>query len=139
MLSDCSHDVHLFSAPPGPPNVTAQTIGPYMVLVVVTPSPSGGLTTSYNVTISNSSYTTSPPVVMTNGSAMVTFTGLRNDSSYTISAVAINCAGNSSTSTQRYISCMYTSLVQVTSVLMIQACIYHIYNSILALGSVENM
>ena len=106
----------IFSAPPGPPNVMAQTIGPDMVLVVVTPSPSGGLTTSYNVTISNSSYTTSPPVIMTNGSAMVTFTGLRNDSSYNISAVAINCAGNSSTSIQRYISCMYTGLVQVTSV-----------------------
>ena len=102
----------IFSAPPGPPNVTAQAIGPDMVLVEVTPSPSGGLTTSYNVTISNSSYTTSPPVVMTNGSAMVTFTGLRNDSSYSISAVAINCAGNSSTSIQRYISCMYTGLIQ---------------------------
>ena len=98
----------IFSAPPGPPNVMAQTIGPDMVLVVVTPSPSGGLTTSYNVTISNSSYTTSRPVDMTSGSAMVTFTGLRNDSSYNISAVAINCAGNSSTSIQRYISCMYT-------------------------------
>ena len=80
--------------------------------------PSGGLTTSYSVTISNCSYTTSPPVVMTNGSAMVTFTGLRNDSSYNISAVAINCAGNSSTSIQRYISCMYTGLVQLTSVCM---------------------
>ena len=108
----------IFSAPSGPPNVMAQTNGPDMVLVVVTPSPSGGLTTSYNVTISNCSYTTSPPVVMTNGSAMVTFTGLRNDSSYNISAVAINCAGNSSTSIQRYISCMYTGLVQLTSVCM---------------------
>ena len=96
----------IFSAPPGPPNVMAQTNGPDMVLVVVTPSPSDGLTTSYNVTISNRSYTTSPPVVMTNGFAMVTFTGLRNDSSYNISAAAINCAGNSSTSIQREHRCI---------------------------------
>ena len=115
VLSDYSNYMCIFSAPPGPPDVMAQTIGPDMVLVVVTPSPSGGLTTNYSVTVSNSSYTTSSPTVMTNGSAMVTFTGLRNDSSYTISAVAINCAGNSSTS---YISCMYTDMVHVTSVCM---------------------
>ncbi|KAL5500509.1 hypothetical protein EMCRGX_G012085 [Ephydatia muelleri] len=93
--------------PPGRPNVVANAIGPGMVLVVMNPSSSGGLPTSYNVTISNSSYvySNSTPAFL-NGSAMVTFTGLTNSTSYTISAVAINCAGssNSSNPTTIYVS-----------------------------------
>ena len=99
----------IFSGSPGAPNVVANTIGPDMVLVVVNPSSSGGLPTSYSITISNSSYvySNSTPAFL-NGSAMVTFTGLTNSTSYTISAVAINCAGSSSSSntTTIYISCM---------------------------------
>ena len=46
----------IFSGLPGRPNpVLANTIGPGMVLVIVNPSSSGGLPTSYNVTISNGS------------------------------------------------------------------------------------
>ena len=114
------------SAPPGPPNVMAQTIGPDMVRVVVSPSPNGGRPTSYNVSISNSSYTSSP-VVMANGSAVVTFAGLRNVSTYNISAVAINCAGN--TITESYISCMYTGLVQMSVCTQVwKRCVYvHVY------------
>eukprot|EP00731_Ephydatia_muelleri_P011466 Em0006g360a len=76
---------------PGAPNAVANTTGPDMVLVVVNPSSSGGLPTSYNVTISNSRFI---PAFL-NGSAMVTFTGLTIGTTYTISAVAINCAGSS--------------------------------------------
>ncbi|KAL5500515.1 hypothetical protein EMCRGX_G012093 [Ephydatia muelleri] len=98
----------IFSGPPGRPNAVANTIGPDMVLVVVNPSSSGGLPTNYSVTISNSSsvYSNSTPAFL-NGSAMVTFTDLTNSTNYTISAVAINCAGSSSSSdpTTIYVSC----------------------------------
>ncbi|KAL5500536.1 hypothetical protein EMCRGX_G012114 [Ephydatia muelleri] len=91
---------------PGSPNVT-KTIGPDMVLVILNPSSSDGLPTSYNVTISNSSYvySNSTPAFL-NWSAMVTFTGLTNSTNYTISAVAINCAGSSKPTTI-YVSCMF--------------------------------
>ena len=99
----------IFSGPPGRPIAVANTIGPDMVLVVVKPSSSGGLPTSYNVTISNSSYgySNSTPAFL-NGSAMFTFTGLTIGTNYTISAVAINCADSSSSSntTTIYVSCM---------------------------------
>eukprot|EP00731_Ephydatia_muelleri_P011552 Em0006g446a len=98
--------------PPGRPNpVLANTIGPGMVQVMVNPSSSGGLPTSYSVTISNSSYmnvcSNSTPAFL-NGSAMFTCNGLTNSTNYTISAVAINCAGssNSSNPTTIYVSCM---------------------------------
>ncbi|KAL5500561.1 hypothetical protein EMCRGX_G012145 [Ephydatia muelleri] len=88
------------AALPGHPNAVANTIGPDMVLVVVNPSSSGGLPTSYNVTISNSSYVYSNSTsAFLNGSAMVTFTGLTIGTTYTISAVAINCAGSSNPTT----------------------------------------
>ena len=75
--------------------------------MVVNPSSSGGLPTSYNVTISNSSYvySNSTPAFL-NGSAIVTFTGLTIGTNYTISAVAINCAGSSNT-TRIDVSCKY--------------------------------
>ena len=94
--------------PPGTTNGMASTIGSDMVLVVVNLSSSGGLPTSYNVNISNSSYvyTKSTPAFL-NGSAMVTFTGLTNTTTYTISAVAINCAGSSNPATIISMSCMY--------------------------------
>ena len=100
-------NTYIFSGPPGSPNAVAKTIGLDMVLVVVNPSSSGGLPTSYNVTISNSSYvySNSTPAFL-NGSAMVTFTGLTIGTNYTISAVAINCAGSSNT-TIINVSCMY--------------------------------
>ncbi|KAL5500548.1 hypothetical protein EMCRGX_G012130 [Ephydatia muelleri] len=92
---------------PGRPNAVANTIGPGMVLVVVNPSSSGGLPTSYNVTISNSSYvySNSTPAAFLNGFAIVTFTGLTIGTNYTIS-VAINCAGSSNPTTI-YISCAH--------------------------------
>ena len=97
----------IFSGPPGAPSVVANTIGPDMVQVVVNPSSSGGLPTSYNVTISNSSYVYSNTTpAFPNGSAMIIFTGLTNSINYTISSVAINCAGSSNFTTI-YVSGMY--------------------------------
>ena len=65
----------MVSGPPAAPNTMENTIGADIVLVVVNPSSSGGLPTSYNVSISNSSYvySNSTPAFL-NGSAMVTFT-----------------------------------------------------------------
>ena len=110
MSEQMVHLIKLFSGPPGSLNAVANSIGSDMVLVVVNPSSCGGLPTSYNVTISNSSYGYSSftPAFL-NGSAMVTVTGLTIGTNYTISAVAINCAGssNSSNPTRIYFSCMY--------------------------------
>ena len=83
----------ILSGPPGAaPNVVANTIGADMVLVVVNPSSIGGLPTSYNVTISNSSYMygcRNSTSAFLNGSEMVTFTGLTNSTSYTISSTVL--------------------------------------------------
>eukprot|EP00731_Ephydatia_muelleri_P011169 Em0006g63a len=62
--------------------------------VTWTPPTTGGVPTSYNVTINDSS---SPVVIGDNGSPVYThtFTGLVSDTLYTVSVVAINCAGSS--------------------------------------------
>eukprot|EP00731_Ephydatia_muelleri_P011273 Em0006g167a len=62
--------------------------------VTWTPPITGGVPTSYNVTINGSS---SPVVIADNGSPVYThtFTGLVSDTLYTVSVVAINCAGSS--------------------------------------------
>ena len=97
----------IFSGPPGARNARANIIGADMVLVVVNPSSSGGLPTSNSVTISNSSYECRnyTPAFL-NGSAMVSFTCLTNSTNYTISVMAINCAGSSNT-TKIDVSCKY--------------------------------
>ena len=58
--------------------------------VTWTPPTTGGVPTSYNVTINDSS---SPVVIADNGSSVYThtFTGLVSDTLYTVSVVAINC------------------------------------------------
>eukprot|EP00731_Ephydatia_muelleri_P036229 Em0219g4a len=58
------------------------------------PPTTGGVPTSYNVSINDSS---SPVVIPDNGSSLYThtFTGLTSDTLYTVSVVAINCAGTS--------------------------------------------
>eukprot|EP00731_Ephydatia_muelleri_P011678 Em0006g572a len=62
--------------------------------VTWTPLTTGGVPTSYNVTINDSS---SPVVIADNGSSVYThtFTGMVSDTPYTVSVVAINCAGAS--------------------------------------------
>ena len=69
-----------------------------------TPPTTGAVPTSYNVTINDSS---SPVVIADNGSPVYThtFTGLVSDTLYTVSVVAINCAG-SSNGTKGTGSCM---------------------------------
>ena len=97
---------NFISGSPGVPSITANTTDMAWLVVAITPSPYGGLPTSYTAIISNSSYTSSPVVITaaTSVSATISFTGLRNDSFYNISIVAINCAGNNSTSIQTFVS-----------------------------------
>ncbi|KAL5500193.1 hypothetical protein EMCRGX_G011710 [Ephydatia muelleri] len=69
-------------------------------LTVIWASPTiGVIPTSYNVTINDS---TSPVVIAANGSPVYThtFTGLVSDTPYTVSVVAINCAGASNVTSQ---------------------------------------
>ncbi|KAL5500726.1 hypothetical protein EMCRGX_G012322 [Ephydatia muelleri] len=88
---------------PGPP-VISVSIGSHLELTVTwTPPTTGGVPTSYNVTINDSS---SPVVIADNGSPVYThtFTGLVSDTLYTVSVVAINCAGQNLTSTRAFMS-----------------------------------
>ena len=63
-----------------------------------------GVPTSYNVTINDSS---SPVVMAANGSPVYThtFTGLVSDTLYTVSVVAINCAGASNGTSESSWTC----------------------------------
>ena len=82
-------------ASPGPVgNMTVTSPSVDQLTVTWTPPTTGGVPTSYNVTISDSS---SPVVIGDNGSPVYThtFTGLVSDTLYTVSVVAINCAGSS--------------------------------------------
>ncbi|KAL5500563.1 hypothetical protein EMCRGX_G012148 [Ephydatia muelleri] len=84
--------------PPRPARITAWappvTSPPDQLTVTWTPPTTGGAPTSYNVTINDSS---SPVVIADNGSSVYThtFPGLVSDTLYTVSVVAINCAGAS--------------------------------------------
>ena len=87
----------LVPASPGPVrDMTAMSISVDQLTVTWTPPTTGGVPTSYNVTINDSS---SPVVIADNGSPVYThtFTGLVSDTLYTVSVVAINCVGSSST------------------------------------------
>eukprot|EP00731_Ephydatia_muelleri_P011186 Em0006g80a len=80
---------------PGPVGNMAVTSPSVDQLTVTwTPPTPDGVPTSYNVTINDSS---SPVVIADNGSPVYnhTFTGLVSDTLYTVSVVAINCAGSS--------------------------------------------
>ena len=61
--------------------------------VTWTPPTTGGVPTSYNVTINDSSNTQAS--IPANGPLQYTFIGLTNNTLYTVSVVAINCAGSS--------------------------------------------
>ena len=82
---------------PGSPSIVNNDIGPNQLTVTWTPPTTGGVPTSYNVSINNSG---SPVVIPHNGSSLYihTFTGLISDTFYTVSVVAINCAGQNLTS-----------------------------------------
>ena len=88
---------------PGPP-VISVSIGSHLELTVTwTPPTTGGVPTSYSVTINDSS---SPVVIADNGSPVYThtFIGLVSNTLYTVSVVAINCAGQNLTSTRAFMS-----------------------------------
>ena len=72
--------------------------------VTWTPPTTGGVPTSYNVSINDSS---SHMVIPDNGSSLDihTFTGLISDTLYTVSVVAINCAGTSNATSETEGTC----------------------------------
>ena len=87
-------------ASPGPVgNTRVSSASVDQLTVTWSPSTTGGVPTSYNVSINDSS---SPVVIPDNGSSLYThtFTGLNSDTLYTISVVTINCAGTSNVVTQ---------------------------------------
>ncbi|KAL5500735.1 hypothetical protein EMCRGX_G012333 [Ephydatia muelleri] len=86
---------------PGPVgNMTVTSTSVDQLTVTWTPPTTGGVPTSYSVTINDSS---SPVVIADNGSPVYThtFTGLVSDTLYTVSVVAINCAGSSTLAASR--------------------------------------
>ena len=82
---------------PGSPVITSNIVGSQELSLTWSPSTTGGVPTSYNVSINDSS---SPVVIADNGSSVYhhTFTGLISDTLYNVSVVAINCAGQNLTS-----------------------------------------
>ena len=85
---------------PGPVgNMRVSSTSVNQLTVTWTPPTTGGVPTSYNVSINDSS---SPVVIRDNGSSLYThtFTGLISDTLYSISVMAINCAGTSNVVTQ---------------------------------------
>ena len=91
-------------ATPGPVgNMTVTSPSVDQLTVTWTPPTTGGVPTSYNVTINDSSNTLVP--IPTSGPLQHTFTNLTKDTLYTVSVVAINCAG-SSNGTKGTGSCM---------------------------------
>eukprot|EP00731_Ephydatia_muelleri_P011227 Em0006g121a len=114
--SDCTHTSVLIITPnstldglgisssPGPVgNMTVTSPSVDQLTVTWTPPTTGGVSTSYNVTINDSSNTLVP--IPTSGPLQHTFTNLTKDTLYTVSVVAINCAG-SSNGTKGTGSCM---------------------------------
>ena len=80
---------------PGPVgNMRVSSTSVNQLTVTWTPPTTGGVPTSYNVSINDSS---SPVVIPDNGSSLYThtFTGLISDTLYTVSVVTINCVGTS--------------------------------------------
>ncbi|KAL5494307.1 hypothetical protein EMCRGX_G015609 [Ephydatia muelleri] len=78
--------------------------------------------TSYNVSI-NDSVNTLVPIPST-GASQYTFTGLTNNTVYTVSVVAINCAGSSSpaTMTNRTSKCASIPLIAHMEILFVLCC-----------------
>ena len=81
-------------ASPGPVgNITLNSPSVGQLTVAWAPPTTGGVPTSYNVSINDSSNTSF--TIPANGTLQKTFTGLTRDTLYTVSVVAINCAGTS--------------------------------------------
>ena len=94
--------VYLFAAPPDAPNITAvYRLSPTQLTVVLSPASSGGPSTSFSVSISAEGISASlmnTAIVGADEKSQeysYTFTRLVGGTTYTVSVVAINCAGNS--------------------------------------------
>ena len=92
--------MYLFAAPPDAPNITAvYKLSPTQLTVVWSPASSGGPSTSFSVSISVNTSVMSTAFVGADNRTKeysYTFTTLIEGTTYTVSVVAINCAGNSS-------------------------------------------
>ena len=89
----------LLASPDPVGNMTVSSTSVNQLTVTWTPPPIGGVPTSYNVSMNDIS---SPVVIPDTGSSLYThtFTGLISDTLYTVSVVAINCAGTSSVTSE---------------------------------------
>ena len=96
-------DTTIYLPPPANPgpvgNTRVSSASVDQLTVTWSSSTTGGVPTSYNVSINDSS---SPVVIPDKGTSLYThtFTGLNSDTLYTVSMVAINCAGTSNVVTQ---------------------------------------
>ena len=86
-----------------------QVISVTQLIVIWTPPTTGGVPTSYNVSINDNN---SPVVIPDNGSSLYThtFTGLISDTLHTVSVVAINCAGTSNVTSETKFTGDYVTL-----------------------------
>ena len=92
--------MYLFAAPPDTPYITAvYRLSPTQLTVVWSPASSGGPSTSFSVSIGVNTSVMSTAIVGAGNRTKeysYTFTTLIEGTTYTVSVVAINCAGNSS-------------------------------------------
>ena len=107
-------------APPSAPTITS-LISTYSDQLTVTWT-SVPTATSYNVSINASANTLVP--ILSTGAPQYTFTGLTNNTVYTVSVVAINCAGSSSpaTMTNRTSKCASIPLIAHMEILFFLCC-----------------
>ena len=103
--------VHISLAPPSAPTITS-LISTYSDQLTVTWT-SVPTAISYNVSI-NDSVNTLVPIPSTRA-PQYTFTGLTNNTVYTVSVVAINCAGSSIPVVQTTKQCEYFRVLKVSS------------------------
>ena len=84
---------------------TASSTAGHTVTVIWTPPIVGGIPTSYNVSINNSSPVAIPAANGSTGPLMYTYTGLDSDTVYKVTIAAINCAGAGNTTTAMIRTC----------------------------------
>ena len=91
----------LLSVPPGSSNLTTM-VHDTNLTVTWAPPTSGGSPTSYNVSINGSTGT--PWIIPDDGSPLYTlmFPGLTSNTLYSVTVVAINCAGSTGTTVNNY-------------------------------------
>ena len=103
-----------FPAPVGTLTLNSPSVD--QLPVAWAPPTTGGVPTSYNVSINDSSR---PVVIQENGSSLYThtFTGLTSDTLYTVSVVAINCAGTSNVTSRSKLTCKWIACDKLYSLL----------------------